>query len=149
MFAPTLACLLMVQSRLFGYPCLPACPPTTGAKKLGLTVGSAPFFDTVRITVGDSAAVVKLAASKGVNLRQLDSSTITVSVDETTTLADLDQLLAILNGGKAAGFTAEGLAPSVSGGTPGFERTSDFLTHPVFSSYHTGEWSETERSAVS
>lgn len=31
---------------------------------------------------------------------QLDASSVTVSLDETTTLADVDQLLSILNGGK-------------------------------------------------
>ena len=46
-----------------------------GARKLGLTVGSAPFFDTVRVEVGDAAKVVAAAAEAGVNLRQLDAST--------------------------------------------------------------------------
>jgi hypothetical protein len=114
------------------------CPPA-GAKKLGLGVGSAPFFDTVRIEVGDARKVVAAAAAEGVNLRQLGDGAVTVSMDETTTLADVDQLLRILNGGAAPAFSAEALAPGVAGGTPGFERSSPFMTHPVFNSYHTGE----------
>jgi hypothetical protein len=102
-------------------------------------VSGAAFFDTVRINVGDAAKVVKAAAAQGVNLRQLDAACITVAIDETTTLADVDQLLAILNGGKAAGFTAESLAPGVSAGVGAFARTSPFLQHPVFNAYHTGE----------
>lgn len=39
----------------------------------------------------------------------------------------------------AAGFTAESLAPGVSARLGGLERTSAFLQHPVFNSYHTGE----------
>ena len=62
----------------------------------------------------------------------------TVSLDETTTLADIDQLLAILAGGRDPGFSAESLAPSVDGGLGGFERASPFMTHPTFNSYHTG-----------
>jgi glycine dehydrogenase len=112
------------------------CPPA-GAKKLGLGVGSAPFFDTVRIEVGDARKVVAAAAAEGVNLRQLGDGAVTVSMDETTTLADVDQLLRILNGGAAPAFSAEALAPGVAGGTPGFERSSPFMTHPVFNSYHT------------
>ena len=116
-------------------PCQPA---PAGARKLGLGVGEAPFFDTVRISVGDAAGVVRAAAAAGVNLRQLDAGTVTVSLDETTTLADVDQLLGLLNGGKAPGFTAESLAPGVAGGVGAFQRSSPFLQHPVFNSYHTG-----------
>ena len=102
-------------------------------------MGGAAFFDTVRINVGDASKVVKAAAAQGVNLRQLDAACITVSIDETTSLADVDQLLAILNGGKPAGFTAESLAPNVAAGVGAFARTSPFLQHPVFNAYHTGE----------
>lgn len=42
-----------------------------GAKKLGLGVTDAAFFDTVKITVGDAAKVVADAAAQGVNLRQV------------------------------------------------------------------------------
>ncbi|KAL4447273.1 hypothetical protein ABPG77_007306 [Micractinium sp. CCAP 211/92] len=108
-----------------------------GAKRLGHTVGEAPFFDTVRIDVGDARAVVAAAAARGANLRQLDASTVTISVDETTSLADIDVLLEVLAGGKAPGFTAESLAPQVAGGVGSFERTSPFLQHPVFNAYHT------------
>jgi glycine dehydrogenase len=57
--------------------------------------------------------LVKSAAEAGMNLRLLDAGAITISLDETTTLGDVDALLAVLNGGKAAGFSAESLAESV------------------------------------
>jgi len=50
----------------------------------------------------------------GVNLRLLDDSSVTISLDETTSIADVDHLLAVLNSGKAADFSAESLAESVS-----------------------------------
>ena len=84
-----------------------------GAKKLGLQVGSGAFFDTVRITVDNAYDIVKAAADEGVNLRPLDDKTVTVSFDETTQLADVDQLFQILNGGKSVDFSAESLAPQV------------------------------------
>lgn len=49
--------------------CCRSCP--AGAKKLGLGVTDAAFFDTVKITVGDAAKVVADAAAQGVNLRQV------------------------------------------------------------------------------
>lgn len=75
------------------------------------------IVDCMRIAllsqVGDAAKLVKSAAEQGMNLRLLDSSSVTISLDETTTLGDVDELLAVLNGGKAAGFSAESLADSV------------------------------------
>jgi len=113
-----------------------ACVLAAGAKKLGHGTPSAPFFDTVAITVGDAAKVAKTAEQHGMNLRVMDAKTVGISIDETTTLADVDALLKVLNGGKAAPFTAASLAPSVQAGVGPFARTSPFLTHPVFNAYH-------------
>ncbi|KIY91697.1 glycine dehydrogenase [Monoraphidium neglectum] len=110
-----------------------------GAKKLGLQVGAAPFFDTVAITVPSADKVVATALQHKVNLRKLDDKTVSISFDETTKLADLDLLFAILNGGQAPGFTAASLAPAaapaIAPGSP-LARTSSFMTQPIFNSYH-------------
>lgn len=42
----------------------------------------------------------------------------------------------VLNGGKPASFTAESLAPSVSGGVGPFARSSKFMQQPIFNSMH-------------
>ena len=42
----------------------------------------------------------------------------------------------VLNGGKAASFTAASLAPSVKAGVGAFSRSSKFLEDPVFNTYH-------------
>jgi glycine dehydrogenase len=107
-----------------------------GAKQLGLKVGDAPFFDTVRVEVGDAASVMQAAIQEGVNLRQLDSKTVTVAIDETTRLEDIDQLFKVLNKGKSAGFSAESLASKVEGGVGKLARSSDFLQQPIFNLYH-------------
>lgn len=49
-------------------------------------------------------------------------------MDETTKLADVDLLLAVLNGGAAPAFTAEGLAPGASAALGQFARKSAFMT---------------------
>lgn len=64
--------------------------------------------------VDGAAKLVASAAEQGVNLRLLDDSSVTISLDETTSIADVDHLLAVLNSGKAAAFSAESLAESVS-----------------------------------
>ena len=84
-----------------------------GASKLGHKVGDKPFFDTVRIDVGDADKVIRAGEAQGCNPRQLSPSTVTISLDETTRIADIDQLFKILNGGSPAGFSAESLASEV------------------------------------
>ncbi|GBG68774.1 Glycine decarboxlase P-protein (GDC-P) [Chara braunii] len=110
-----------------------------GVEKLGAgKVGSAPFFDTVKVDCGPGKAVgiAKAAEAKGMNLRVLDANTITVAFDETTKLSDVDDLFAAFSG-KAAPFTAESLAAAVDTTLPSnFVRQSKYLTHPIFNMYH-------------
>ena len=75
-----------------------------------------PFFDTVRLQVKSSDAkfISKKAEDHGVNLRLLDDKTLTISLSETTTIEDIDQLFFILNNGSKPGFTAESLAEQVA-----------------------------------
>ncbi|KAM1177054.1 hypothetical protein ACFX13_016872 [Malus domestica] len=110
-----------------------------GLKKLGtVEVQSLPFFDTVKVKVADAHAISDAANKLGLNLRVVDSSTITVSFDETTTLEDVDKLFKAFALGKPVPFTAASLAPEVQPAIPsGLTRESTFLTHPIFNSYHT------------
>jgi glycine dehydrogenase len=107
--------------------------------------GSAAFFDTLRIELppGQSAEVVRRAESHRMNLRRIDDRTVGVSLDETVTEADLDELFEVFNGDQPASFTAGALAESAGSDLRYPEplgRTTPFLTHPVFHRHH----SETE-----
>jgi glycine dehydrogenase len=109
----------------------------TGSKKLGLGVKSDLFFDTVTINVGEgkAASVMAAAVAEGMNLRQMDGSHVSVAFDETSTLEDVDTLFAVLSGAPAP-FTAESVAAEVDTNVGSFKRTSEFLTYPIFNSYH-------------
>ena len=85
-----------------------------GSRQLGHKVGSEPFFDTVRVDVGDADKVIKQALKADVNLRKLDKSTVTIALDETTTVEDVDTLFSVLNGGKKPDFDTLSLAEKVS-----------------------------------
>lgn len=93
---------------------MPDAIHSAGAKKLGLEVGSEAFFDTVCINVGDARKVVDAALQAELNVRMLNDSQITVSFDETTTIADVDALFKVLNKGQQPDFSAESLASEVS-----------------------------------
>ncbi|KAJ0985491.1 hypothetical protein J5N97_003847 [Dioscorea zingiberensis] len=110
-----------------------------GLKKLGtVTVQELPFFDTVKVTCADSKVIADAAYKEEMNLRIVDSNTITASFDETTTLEDVDKLFKVFSGGKPVSFTAASIASEVQTAIPsGLVRESPYLTHSIFNSYHT------------
>jgi len=98
-------------------------------------------FDTLTLVFGArTAALHEAARARGYNLREVSAETLGVSLDETSTLADVQALLEILADGKPAPRVAElGDAQGVE--VPAaLQRQSAFLTHPVFASHR----SETE-----
>ncbi|MGD0674190.1 MAG: aminomethyl-transferring glycine dehydrogenase [Polyangiaceae bacterium] len=118
-----------------------ACAFALGLRKLGLRVAHAHFFDTVRIE-GDAPQVtawMEAAKARRINLRRLGDRSVCVALDETTAPADVETLLAVFNGGRPPPFTCAELAREASPAL-GIERTSAYLTHPVFNTHR----SETE-----
>eukprot|EP00252_Welwitschia_mirabilis_P010136 TRINITY_DN23274_c0_g1_i1.p1 TRINITY_DN23274_c0_g1~~TRINITY_DN23274_c0_g1_i1.p1 ORF type:complete len:731 (-),score=126.80 TRINITY_DN23274_c0_g1_i1:421-2310(-) len=102
------------------------------------SVDEAPFFDTVKVHCKDANAIYKAALDNEINLRLVNSNTITVSFDETTTVEDVNNLLKIFAGKQKVDFTAESLAADVDVNIPkALMRESSYLTHPVFNIYHT------------
>ena len=101
-----------------------------GLKQLGFTVADTPRFDTVRVETDHADAILAKAESLGINLRKLDDRTLSISVDETTSPTDLNNLFEAF-GGSAPTHTP--VKPSAPGP---FERTDRILTHPVFNAYH-------------
>ncbi len=115
----------------------------TGLKRLGYQVGDQPYFDTLRVGLGNEQAtdIVALAELRQINLRVFDDHTIGISLDQTVTATDVDDLFAIFNQGSSPDFTAQELADAAESVISGkFVRDTPYLTHPVFNSYH----SETE-----
>ena len=112
-----------------------------GFRRLGFQVGPEPFFDTLIVSVGAgrAAAIHRQAAAKRINLRQIDAGTVGISLDETVDPVDLQDLWSVFHGGEALGFDPVGFAEGLE--VPDYpaplERTSEFLTHPVFNRYHT------------
>ncbi len=109
-----------------------------GLRRLGFSVAHEDYFDTVRVQLGkrNGAAIIEEARRRRINLRQLDKSLV-VALDETTTEADLSELLISFNGGKSLDFGLdEVLSASESRYDERFKRTTPFMTHPVFNKHH-------------
>ena len=104
----------------------------------GLTLENETFFDTIRIKVTDTEKVKEIALSNEVNFYYPDSTTVSISINETTNKKDLEQILSVVSEALNKTITLESMS---EGQLPEhLIRNSDFLTNSVFNSYH----SETE-----
>ena len=105
-------------------------------KGMGLTQHNTHFFDTLKITLKNSTATKVKALAEGakVNFRYFDEHTIGISLNETTTDADLADIVAIL--AKVEGVEIIEMADPTGNLPEELIRLSDFMTHEVFHSYH-------------
>jgi glycine dehydrogenase len=118
-----------------------------GLQQLGYAIASENFFDTIRIDLDPSNSlqnILKAAEASQINLRVLNSQAIAISLDETTTLKDVQDILGVFansNPSTHSGIENLKLELEYLGIlSQSYARTSSYLTHPVFNSYH----SETE-----
>ena len=111
-----------------------------GLERLGLRIGTETFFDTVRVRLASNQldAVRSRAADAGINLRYFDNGDVGVSLDETTCPADIEQLWSVISGQHPVPFGVDDdiLADTTACDFGPLGRTSTFLTHAVFNSYH-------------
>jgi glycine dehydrogenase len=106
-------------------------------QELGYAINDAQVFDTLTISGGPrSQDEIKAAAlDAGINLRYETDGSISVALDEPTTKEELKNLLAIF-GADSDQFDLNALADSIDLSYTGpHERSSSFMTHPVFNSY--------------
>lgn len=113
-----------------------------GLTQLGFEVIPAHVFDTITVRVGERhKQILDAALALEINLRDFAGQPVVgVSFDETHGAGDVEQLLSIFASvaGKPAPKFADIKATSMIPET--LQRTSAFLTHPVFNMHH----SETE-----
>lgn len=102
------------------------------------------YFDTLLAETADADAVINAAALEGINLRKVDAKKFAISIDEATDANDLRKLFGALAKAADKNISDDDIKKhignwgSVINGSA--KRTSDILTHPVFSMHH----SETE-----
>ena len=115
-----------------------------GLKQLGYQIGAESFFDTIWIKLGPDSPVktakeiINTAESMGINLRTIDEQTLSISLDETTTETNVENLWQIFAAGKTLPDIKNENISNLSQSS--HARISSYLTHPIFNSYH----SETE-----
>ena len=107
-------------------------------KQSGYELYSDHYFDTVTIkTFGETEKIYQNALEQKVNIRKVNTEMLAVSFDEKKNVYRANQLLKIFN---CAETIKETMNLNLSNLPKNLLRTSTYLDHPVFNSYH----SETE-----
>jgi len=112
---------------------------------LGYIISNNKFFDTIEVSVpqgfGEESAIRMTALKSGFNFYYPESNVVCISLDETTNASDVEEIISIF--ASVAGKTP--VAKEVNNFSEQYNlenvsRSSEYLTHPVFNTYH----SETE-----
>ncbi|MCB0275392.1 MAG: aminomethyl-transferring glycine dehydrogenase, partial [Calditrichaeota bacterium] len=109
---------------------------------LGFRQLNAHYFGTLHLDPGAHLAAIREGAlQRGMNFRYTENGTISISIDETTGSADLQAI--VLTFAKAAGQDEKRIdfaaydARDLNIRVPELRRSSAYLQHPVFNSFHT------------
>jgi glycine dehydrogenase len=104
-----------------------------GINELGYDLRSSSFFDTVTIhTESETQEIFSTAQDQLMNLRMMDANHISISLDETTTDQEIENIKKLFKelSKKAKGVSSFELPIDII-------RSSEYLTHPVFHLYRT------------
>ncbi|UFH35841.1 aminomethyl-transferring glycine dehydrogenase [Flavobacterium acetivorans] len=102
--------------------------------KLGVFQTNTAFFDTICVKA-DAAKVKAIAERNEVNFFYVDADTISISLNETTSVSDINQIIAIFAEATAKeAFTVSELT-STTNIPASLERKSSFLTYDVFNTH--------------
>ncbi|MCM2301173.1 MAG: aminomethyl-transferring glycine dehydrogenase [Flavobacteriaceae bacterium] len=111
-----------------------------GVSKLELKQLNKIYFDTLKIEVSNAQKVREIAEQQEINFLYIDDKTIGISINETTRLRHINEILSVLASaeGKEAPTFSQAIEKNII--TDKLSRTSSFLRHEVFNKYR----SETE-----
>ncbi len=100
------------------------------ANALGENCISKNYFDTIKVKVANENDIVKNCEAAGYNVFACGDGHISISIDETCDENDINNLKNIFGGNEISYTETLNQIPQFA------TRTSEFLTHPVFNSYH-------------
>ncbi len=108
-----------------------------GLEQMGRELINATAFDSLTVKTGeDTAKIQERAQAASINLRQRLQNHLGISLDETTTRADIETLWALFVPAGTPMPRFDELAASITPRIPeDLRRTSAFLTHPVFNTH--------------
>ena len=113
-----------------------------GLRRLNVDVMTKGFFDTLTVRVpGQAARVHAKALERRINLRIVDADHVGISLDETTSPTEVETVWRCFSSKAGDMLSSVQIDCEVEDAIPDvLERITPYLTHPIFSHYH----SETE-----
>ena len=112
-------------------------------KKLGYEQNNEFFFDTLQIKLPANVTtdtLKKLSLVKEINFRYFDDTTVGISIDETTALKDINEIIEIFAKANKKEYKEFVCVPEecvkITTVPQKMIRTSEYLKHPVFNKYH-------------
>ena len=111
---------------------------SSAIKDLGYNQKNTQYFDTILVDLKEisSKTINKIALEAQINFLYIDEHTISISLNETTTINDLNDILSVLAAAKKIDFKR--ITEIYDSGTISetLKRQTNFMTHEVFNSYH-------------
>lgn len=114
-----------------------------GLRHLGYGQLNENYFDTLKISlksVADKEKLNQAAIKKGINFRYFDDNAIGISLDESTEITDIHEVLEIfatISENDVTGSDLAGRSDNLAINWPeSLVRKSKFLVHPVFNTHH-------------
>jgi len=104
-------------------------------EKLGLQQTNTAFFDTIVIKA-DTKKVRIIAEKKEVNFYYIDENTVSISLNETTSIVDINKIVGIFASANNIEATTIDALTETNHFSPNLVRISTFLQHDVFNKYH-------------
>jgi glycine dehydrogenase len=105
-------------------------------KHRGFELVSENFFDTITVKTNNTAAIREKAERQRINLRYIDAKHIGISIDETTGISDLFDLINCFENDKDPVAFDMYHDASLDHIPADLTRTTTFLSHPVFNTHH-------------
>ncbi len=104
-------------------------------EKLGIYQINTFYFDTIAVKA-DAKKVKVLAEEKGINFNYIDDQTVSISLNETSSISDLNTIVSVFAKATSKSFDAFDSLKTTNQFPNSLERTSSFLEHKVFNFYH-------------
>lgn len=103
---------------------------------LGVQQNNTAFFDTLHISGVDASQLKTTAENAGINFRYFNDGTVGITIDETTTIADVQAVVKVfeqVTGKQSTGVETNNTPSALP---TALTRISTYLTHPVFNTHH-------------
>jgi glycine dehydrogenase len=104
-------------------------------EKLGLQQTNTAFFDTI-VVKADARKIKTIAEQNEINFFYIDDATVSISLNETTSIADLNTIVSVFAEATGKQTTTIKSLSETNHFPENTKRTSTFLQHDVFNKYH-------------